>query len=51
VLLTLVPDPLRWSVGDPHCASVTNAMNATPITFSTSSHVTDNIVRAGVNYK
>jgi outer membrane immunogenic protein len=32
-------------------ASVTNAVNATPITFSASSHVTDNIVRAGVNYK
>src|SRR5215470_11014162 len=32
-------------------ASVTNALNATPITFSASSHVTDNIVRAGVNYK
>jgi len=32
-------------------ASVTNAMNATPITFSASSHVTENIVRAGVNYK
>src|SRR5262249_9713960 len=32
-------------------ASVTNAVNTTPITFSTSSHVTDNIVRAGVNYK
>src|SRR5262249_41059493 len=31
-------------------ASVTNAVNATPITFSASSHVTDNIVRAGVNY-
>ena len=26
-------------------------MNATPITFSASSHVTENIVRAGVNYK
>jgi len=32
-------------------ASVTNAVNATPITFAASSHVTDNIVRAGVNYK
>jgi iron complex outermembrane recepter protein len=32
-------------------ASVTNAVNATPITFSASSHITDNIVRAGVNYK
>jgi iron complex outermembrane recepter protein len=32
-------------------ASVTNAVNATSITLSTGSHVTDNIVRAGVNYK
>jgi iron complex outermembrane recepter protein len=32
-------------------ASVTNAVNATPITLAASSHVTDNIVRAGVNYK
>jgi iron complex outermembrane recepter protein len=32
-------------------ASVTNPLNATPITFSASSHITDNIVRAGVNYK
>src|SRR5262249_49848630 len=32
-------------------AAVTNAVNATPITFAASSHVTDNIVRAGVNYK
>src|SRR6516165_10571622 len=31
-------------------ASVTNSVNATPITFAASSHVTDNIVRAGVNY-
>src|SRR5262249_46019328 len=35
----------------PVSASVTNAVNATPIMFSASSHVTDNIVRAGVNYK
>jgi iron complex outermembrane receptor protein len=32
-------------------ASVTNAVNATPITFSASSHGTDNIVRVGINYK
>jgi iron complex outermembrane recepter protein len=32
-------------------ASVTNPLNATPITLATSSHITDNIVRAGVNYK
>src|SRR5262245_22421360 len=32
-------------------ASVTNGLNATPITFATSSRITDNIVRAGVNYK
>jgi iron complex outermembrane recepter protein len=30
---------------------VDNPLNATPITFSSNSHVTDNIVRAGVNYK
>src|SRR5262245_13372640 len=32
-------------------ASVTNPLNATPITLATTSHITDNIVRAGVNYK
>jgi opacity protein-like surface antigen len=32
-------------------ASVSNGLNATPITLSTSSRITDNIVRAGVNYK
>jgi iron complex outermembrane recepter protein len=32
-------------------ASFTNAVNATPITFSASSRIADNIVRAGVNYK
>jgi iron complex outermembrane recepter protein len=32
-------------------ASVTNALNATPITLATSSRITDSIVRAGVNYK
>jgi len=32
-------------------ASVANAVNATPIVFAASSHVTDNIVRAGINYK
>jgi iron complex outermembrane recepter protein len=32
-------------------ASVTNGLNATPITLATSSRITDNIVRAGVNYK
>src|SRR5215468_1403242 len=31
-------------------AAVTNAVNATPITFAASSHVTDNIVRAGVKF-
>jgi iron complex outermembrane recepter protein len=30
---------------------VDNPLNATPVTFSTNSRVTDNIVRAGVNYK
>jgi opacity protein-like surface antigen len=30
---------------------VTNPLNATPVTFSSNSHVTDNNVRAGVNYK
>jgi iron complex outermembrane receptor protein len=32
-------------------ASVTNGLNATPITLATSSRITDNVVRAGVNYK
>jgi opacity protein-like surface antigen len=32
-------------------ASVTNGLNATPITLSTNSRITDNIVRVGVNYK
>jgi iron complex outermembrane receptor protein len=32
-------------------AMVTNPLNATPVTFSSNSHVTDNIVRAGLNYK
>jgi iron complex outermembrane receptor protein len=32
-------------------ASITNGLNATPITLATSSRITDNIVRAGVNYK
>ena len=32
-------------------AAVTNGLNATPIALASSSHVTDNIVRAGVNYK
>src|SRR5262245_43375506 len=32
-------------------AAVTNPLNATSITFAASSRVTDNIVRAGVNYK
>jgi iron complex outermembrane recepter protein len=32
-------------------ASVTNGLNATPITLTTSSRITDSIVRAGVNYK
>jgi iron complex outermembrane receptor protein len=32
-------------------SSVTNGLNATPITLATSSRITDNIVRAGVNYK
>ena len=32
-------------------ASVTNPMNATPITLSSNSHITDNIVRVGLNYK
>jgi len=31
--------------------SVTNGLNATPIALATSSRITDNIVRAGVNYK
>ena len=31
--------------------AVTNGLNATPITLATSSRITDNIVRAGVNYK
>jgi iron complex outermembrane receptor protein len=31
--------------------SVTNGLNATPITLATSSRITDNVVRAGVNYK
>jgi iron complex outermembrane recepter protein len=35
----------------PVSASVTNGLNATPITLATSSRITDNIVRAGVNYK
>jgi iron complex outermembrane receptor protein len=30
---------------------VDNPLNATPVSFTTNSHVTDNIVRAGVNYK
>ena len=32
-------------------ASVTNPINATPITLSSNSHITDNIVRVGLNYK
>jgi iron complex outermembrane recepter protein len=32
-------------------ASVTNGLNATPIALATSSRITDNVVRAGVNYK
>src|SRR2546430_2498701 len=32
-------------------ASVTNGLNATPITLATGSRITDNVVRAGVNYK
>jgi outer membrane immunogenic protein len=32
-------------------ASFANGLNATPITLATSSHITDNIVRAGINYK
>jgi iron complex outermembrane recepter protein len=32
-------------------AGVTNGLNATPIALASSSHVTDNIVRAGVNYR
>jgi opacity protein-like surface antigen len=32
-------------------ASVTNPLNATPITLATSARITDNTVRAGVNYK
>jgi iron complex outermembrane recepter protein len=31
--------------------SVTNGLNATPIALATSSRITDNVVRAGVNYK
>jgi outer membrane immunogenic protein len=31
--------------------SLTNPLNATPITLSTSSRITDNIVRLGLNYK
>jgi opacity protein-like surface antigen len=32
-------------------ASVHNPLNATPIALASNAHVTDNIVRAGVNYK
>ncbi len=32
-------------------ASVTNPFNATPITLSSNAHITDNIVRVGLNYK
>jgi iron complex outermembrane recepter protein len=32
-------------------STLINALNATPITLATSSRITDNIVRAGVNYK
>src|SRR5262249_51401082 len=31
--------------------SFTNGLNATPITLATNSHITDNVVRAGINYK
>ena len=32
-------------------ANVLNPFNATPVTLSTSSHITDHIVRVGLNYK
>src|SRR5439155_7914603 len=31
--------------------SVTNPFNATPLSLTSSAHITDNIVRAGLNYK